>query len=386
MAARRQAALADYGVTPDEGRAAEAAARVNGSPVRDRVLTALDMWLAFLPPAEERAGLRAVLRAADPDPYRDAVRGALAAHDAPVIVALAGRAEALDQPARFAAVLGRLGGVPADRRRAVLNSALRARPGDLGLLMALGQTYPVHGPEVVDERVRWYQAALAAHPGQLAALNNLGRALADRGDLGGARACYEDTVRLDGTFTYAHTNLGLTLRGKGDADGAVAAFHEAIRLDPNHPSAHSNLGAILCDVKGDYAGAVAAYREALGLDPRHTIAHANLAWILAAGPARVRDGKQAVEHAARACELTGGANPTCVSILAAAHAEAGDFERAVEVQTKALSLGMAGRERLQLYTRKQPYRDPVLNRREVAPPPREAKPVGTRGGPAGSRP
>ena len=36
--------------------------------------------------------------------------------------------------------------------------------------------------------------------------------------------------------------------------------------------------------------------------------------------------------------------------------------------------GKGARERLQLYARKMPYRDPALARREAAPPPREVKP------------
>src|SRR5262249_21879307 len=100
---------------------------------------------------------------------------------------------------------------------------------------------------------------------------------------------------------------------------------------------------------------------------QHADARNSLAWLLAAGPDRVRDGKQAVEHAARACELTAWKDPGCIATLAAAHAEAGDFDRAVEFQRKALAFpayekeaGKAGRERLHLYERKMPYRDPTL--------------------------
>ena len=48
----------------------EAARRVNESLIRDRLLEALDQWLTWSPSAE----LLAVLRATDPDPFRDAVR------------------------------------------------------------------------------------------------------------------------------------------------------------------------------------------------------------------------------------------------------------------------------------------------------------------------
>jgi eukaryotic-like serine/threonine-protein kinase len=709
VTARWQAALADYGVTQDEDRAEEAAERVNGSLVRDRLLTALDRWLAM----DRSAGVRAVLRSADPDPYRDAVRDAVVVKDRNRIADLAAQPEALEQPARFAAILGQLGAVPMERRRAVLESALRARTGDLELLMALGKSYPtyrpgaragsanqpvrvplgksspVQRPEGADERVRWYQAVVAAHPGNLAALNNLGVALLDQGkpdaaiasfrealrldpkfpfahvnlgvalwaksdldgaiaayreairldpkyafahinfgsalwatgdpdgaiasfrealqvdpecapahnelglalwdkgnsngaiaayreairldpeyaephvnlgfalqskgdpdgaitsfkeairlepkdasvhvrlgailcdvkrDYGGAItafkeairlnpndsrahvslgvalrdkgdpdaaiAAYREAIRLDPEYAYAHLNLGYSLQAKGDSDGAIAAYREAIRLNPKDASFHFRLGVILCDVKRDYGGAIAAFKEAIRLDPkdsrahgnlgvalrgkghpdaaiatyreairldpknasfhvrlgailcdvkhdydgainafneairlnpnyadahfdlgiallgkrdldgaiaafreairlapRHADAHINLSWLLAAGPDPVRDGKRAIEHATRACELTEWKNPEFIGILAAAYAEAGDFDRAVEFQKKALAFpavekepGKVGRERLALYERKKPYRDPSLTPREVAPPPREVKP------------
>jgi tetratricopeptide (TPR) repeat protein len=578
VATRWRAALAKYGVTPDEARAAESAQRVNESLVRERLLAALDGWLG-LGPSAERAGVRAVLRVADPDTYRDAVRSALAAADARSVVALGRQPEALAQPAGFAATLGQLVEVPAERRRAVLESALRARTGDLGLLMGLAQTYPVNQSEGASERLRWYQAAVAAHPENVAARNNLGATLRERGDLdgaishfkdairfdpafdrahfnlgvalrdkqdldgaiaafreanrlapwfahghfslgqalqaqghldeaiasfkeaarldpnfagthyslgialrdrgkldeaivayrdairleptharahnnlgtalrdnrdpdgaivcfkeairldpnlapahtnlgvslsakrdlGGAIACFKEAVRVDPKFVGAHFNLGLNLQNSGDPDGAITSFREAIRLDPNHAPAHYNLGvllqkadpdeavvayretirldpnharghnnlAVLLQAKGDLGGAVAAYREAIRLDSKLAPAHSNLAWLLAAGPDGILDGGQAVVHAAQACDLTGWKEPRFIAILGAAHAEAGDFDKAAEFQKEALSFldykkrfGTAGEARLQLYALKKPYRDPVYARREIAPPPR----------------
>jgi hypothetical protein len=79
--------------------------------------------------------------------------------------------------------------------------------------------------------------------------------------------------------------------------------------------------------------------------------------------------------------LTGWKNPAYLNTLAAAHAEAGDFGKAVEYQKKALSVpaytkrnGTAARRRLDLYAKKTPYRDPALARCEVAPPPQPATP------------
>jgi tetratricopeptide (TPR) repeat protein len=234
MAARWRAALATYGVTSDEGGATKAAARVNGSPIRDRLLAALDLWLVH----EPTKGVRAVLRVADPDPYRDAVRDALAVGHRHQAVVLAGQPEALTQPPRFVTALVQLGGLSTDRQVAVLESALRTRPGNYALLMSLGNTYQQTAlPAAITqpgsplvmipgisyqqtrrafaaERVRWFQAAVAVDPGSAVAHNNLAIALRDKGDRAAATTEVREAVRLDPKYPHARNNLGLImLRG-----------------------------------------------------------------------------------------------------------------------------------------------------------------------------
>ena len=101
----------------------------------------------------------------------------------------------------------------------------------------------------------------------------------------------------------------------------------------------------------------------------------------AAGPVGFRDGKEAVGLATRACQLTGWKGPGYINTLAAAYAEAGDFCKAAEYQKKAAALAAGDkrmeadlRSRIGQYERKQPYRDPALAPRAVAPPPRPAPP------------
>ena len=80
--------------------------------------------------------------------------------------------------------------------------------------------------------------------------------------------------------------------------------------------------------------------------------------------ARFRNGKKAVELATRACELTEWKLADMIDSLAAAHAEAGDFDAAVKWQIKANVLYDAdanreeGRARLELYLESTPYRQP----------------------------
>ncbi len=203
VASRLQSALAGYGLSGEKVTAREAAGRVVGSLVRERLLTALDLLLS----TEPSAPVREILRSGDPDTYREAVRDAVMSRNRARQAELAGRPAALEQPPWFAAVLGQNRAVPAERRRVVLEAALRPRPGDLGLLMELGVSYPINQGESAHKCARWYQAAVAAHPLSIAAHNGLGIALAPQGDLAGAVACFKEAIRLDPKSALTHTGL-----------------------------------------------------------------------------------------------------------------------------------------------------------------------------------
>ena len=281
LAAAAEAAFRRYGLSPGETPPDVAAGLVNGSPVRERLLTALDLWLGWAgsevgPVAD---GLVATLRAADPDPYRGAVRDAIRADGEAALRQLGERPEALAQPAWFATALGQRTAIPVGRREQILRAAHVRRPNDLTLLITLGQLYPPSVRERVAERVGWYRAAVAARPGSLVAWNNLGVALGAAGDPAGAEAAFREILRLDPNAPRAHGNLGNVLLGRGELDGAEAEFREAVRLDPAQAVFHNGLGMALLNKK-DRAGAEAEFREAVRLDPRYARAHSGLGDVL----------------------------------------------------------------------------------------------------------
>jgi tetratricopeptide (TPR) repeat protein len=114
-------------------------------------------------------------------------------------------------------------------------------------------------------------------------------------------------------------------------------------------------------------------RTAIEVVPRNAAAHTHLAWLLAAGPDEIRDGREAVEHATTACELTNWMAPRCTDILASAYAEAGDFAKAIDYQEQALAFpkfaqeqGVYARQRLELYRCNLPYRAPALRNRSTS--------------------
>jgi WD40 repeat protein len=90
-----------------------------------------------------------------------------------------------------------------------------------------------------------------------------------------------------------------------------------------------------------------------------------LAWIRATAPyPEIRDGKKAVAFATEASDLVGGTSAGMLRILAAAQAEAGDFESAIATQQQAISLLRHSGEyhtrytaALKLYESRQPCRD-----------------------------
>lgn len=262
--------------------AVQAADKVTGSTVKDRLLRMLDYVLR----AKGSATTREVLRVVDPDPYRDAVRDAwaqrtgwqaLAGPSAAMAVTaiVASQPAAAVQPPGFLAVLGYDPVLPVAVRRELLETAIGRQPGDLSLLMTMAATFREPRENNPDALVRWFQAAAAAAPDNPTPFLNLGVSLSDRGDIRGAERAYLEALRRDPNDAKAHNNLGLILGRKRELDGAERAFREAVRLDPGNASFHNNLGAVL-QLKSDYPAAEREHREAIRIDPSNPKSHYNL--------------------------------------------------------------------------------------------------------------
>jgi tetratricopeptide (TPR) repeat protein len=113
-----------------------------------------------------------------------------------------------------------------------------------------------------------------------------------------------------------------------------------------------------------FEAAVRLYRRGLSLGYAPILAN-NLAWILATGrDSQLRDGHEALRLAQSLAE-TSPQDPTFADTLAAAYAENGDFDRAVQIATQAISLAHAAKNeplateinrRLSHYTARQPWR------------------------------
>jgi TPR repeat protein len=166
----------------------------------------------------------------------------------------------------------------------------------------------------------------------------------------------------------AETNLGwLYHEGKGvpqDYHKAVELFQKA--ADQGYAVGQAYLASAYADGKGvprDYSKAIDLLHKALDQGPYANVFN-DFAWFLATCPdAAQRNGKQAVEYATKACELTQWKEANFIGTLAAAYAEIGDFDAAIKYQKQAMELGSDYPDRqqmersIELYWHRKPYRE-----------------------------
>jgi tetratricopeptide (TPR) repeat protein len=196
-------------------------------------------------------------------------------------------------------------------------------------------------------------------------------------------------------------NLGMMLNAQRSLDQAVATFRKATELDPDDEGAALKLGGVLGQ-KGDYEACiehlekirkkwpdsgqiaynlalaykqvdriedtVALLNEIIQKNPDMVQALSLLSMIRASSPKdELRNGDEALQLAKKACALTRNEDPMALQSLAAAYAEKGMFEEAIEAGTKAANLAMAAGRKfmarnihaivMQFYRKQQPFRD-----------------------------
>ncbi|MDR3623357.1 MAG: tetratricopeptide repeat protein [Paludisphaera borealis] len=242
------------------------------------------------------------------------------------------------------------------------NEAIRLEPGEACYYYNRGKAW--NARQDYEKAIADFDKAICLDPEEPDAYTNRADAQYAKKDYEKAVADYSEAIRREPGDVVPYNNRGNTRFKQKDYEKALIDYNEAIRLDPMYIPPYLNRGG-LWSAKAEYAKAIADYDEVVRLDPRNETAFDRRAWLWATAPdEKARDGKRAVESATRACELAEWKTPDRLDTLAAACAEAGDFDVAMKWQEKAIGLldkqdeaeTADYRERLELYRDKKPYR------------------------------
>jgi Flp pilus assembly protein TadD len=230
----------------------------------------------------------------------------------------------------------------------------------------------------LDDALSYLQTALAMRSGSeqrhynliLALIHDsVGRVLARKGRVDEAIAHFRQAIEFRPNYPDAHYHLGVVLLRRGDLDGAIAEWRTTLSLHPNDPGTNTNLANALVQ-KGLLREAANHFETTLRSEPDSALPLNNLAWLMSAGPDdSVRNGARAVELARRLNRISKQNNPFFLRTLAAAYAEAGQFDVAIETAQGASELANAQsqhglaimiQKETDLYRQHLPFRDQTL--------------------------
>jgi len=217
-----------------------------------------------------------------------------------------------------------------------VQEGLKLQPTNANLQNSLGAVLTRKGK--LDEALLLLESALRINPHIEGLRYNLANVFLQQGRVDEAIANYEMELISAPNFPEGHNNLAKALFQKGRLKEGEEQVRIALALNPRSPEAHNNLGIALSQ-KGEISEAVAQWKKTLEIQPDNLEAHCNLAWVLSTSPdGAIRNGRQALEHAQRALQLSGENNPRIWRLAAAAYAENGRFTEAIHATETALKL------------------------------------------------
>jgi tetratricopeptide (TPR) repeat protein len=218
----------------------------------------------------------------------------------------------------------------------------------------------------LDAAIKSLSRAVELRPNRPRMRFRLGFAYERSGDPERAEALYRSSLESLPGDPEIENRLGAVLGQQQRFDEAIAQLRKVLAAEPGMVRAHSNLGYFL-DLAGREREAIPHYRATLASFPDALRALRGMAWIRAAHPdAELRDGVEALALAEQALGLRGGAaDASDWDLLAAALAEAGSFEAALQAGERALRLAQLSADgeparladRVALYREGRPYHD-----------------------------
>jgi len=216
-----------------------------------------------------------------------------------------------------------------------------------------------------DEALDDFTRTIELNPKYGNAYFNRGELLVKLGRVQDGITDLDQAIRLAPNDAAAYHSRGIAHVMQKAFRRAYEDFTRAIKLNPKHVDAYISRADMYGDV-GDYAQAARDYRAAIRIDPKSARAYLSAAWLMATcAEEQFRDADLAVQSAKRAMELQGEIEEyRLLDVLAAAYANAGKWDEAVETQTKTVEAAPEAfrpeaSARLELYRQERPFRAAV---------------------------
>ena len=168
--------------------------------------------------------------------------------------------------------------------------------------------------------------------------------LLNKHDYENARRYFDAAIRTDPHMWTAYYNRAVTFCQQKKWSAALQDLNSSVRLKPSFFDATYKRSLVHRKL-GNYKGSLADLDMLITLSSKvHNGLEAeqslnDRAWILATCPeASIRNGQLAVADAMKACKLNDWTLGSSIDTVAAAYAEAGDFDSAVRYQQQAINV------------------------------------------------
>ncbi len=269
---------------------------------------------------------------------------------------------------------------------AELKTILKDSPHDVPVQMQLAMLYTMK--DQPRKAIDVYTNILAKNPKNAGALVGRAGSYLTVGDHDKSIADYEQALQLGAENKDSPHDVPIRLQLamlytiKDQPRKAIDIYTNVLANNPKNAGALAGRASSYLTV-GNHAKSIADYEQALQLGAENSGMFNNFAWVLATSPEdKLRDGKRAVELAAKACELTDYKQAHILSTLAAAYAESGNFEEALKWSTKAVELSKTGADKeiqenlakeLKSYEKGEPWREMLSEKKKEDDKPSESE-------------